>query len=921
MAIFVAILLISSMGASMILVPNAKAQTVNPTYTFISVSPDPIGVGQTARVNFWVNEPPPTASAQYGDRWQNMTVLVTKPDGTTETLGPFTSDATGGTSTTYTPTVEGNYTFQMFFPGQTLAGANPAPNSFPSPFIGDVFGPSHSDIATLQVTTTPAGYPPVNPLPTNYWTRPIYAENTNWYSIAGNWLGLAASTFAATGMYNATGNYNPYATAPTTGHILWSKPEAFGGIIGGEFGGSETSNYYATSQYEPKFAPIIMQGILYYTMYPGSSTYPEGWQAVNLQTGQVIWTKTEAQVNYEVLKCGEIINMITPNQYGALAYLWSVPIAAAGFMAGGEYMAMYDAMTGNWILNITANTGVVQASLFGYSVNVTGTTTFPAMTLFEDDHGGLCGYYTNTTTIYSAPPGPSNNFQGVIDHVEATLCMWNSTADINLNTSNYAGGPNIADDWMWRPPQGGQIPFLTTSPSVGESSVTVLGTLPTKDTSAGSSSAIGAPGSMSQMGSIFGMSYATYLLGISAVQSGVVYLSGTVSGGFAYSPGWEEVAGFSLATNQIIWGPFNRTETPFSIVYSGGNWAGSGAIVECTQSTLSVSGYSLTTGKQIWGPVALPGARAFDALGANSVVANGTDYIWLYGGDVYAINILTGAVEWHYATPSGGLESPYGTEPLWTFSVGTVAGGILFVPEGHMYSPPLFHGAQQLALNITDGSVVWSELAFDVTSAPAVSDGVATTLNAYDNQIYAWGKGPTQMTVSAPQTSASTGTPIIIRGTIYDVSAGSKQEAVAANFPNGLPCVSDASMSSFMESVYMQEPMPSNITGVPIELSVLDSNGNFYSIGSVTSDATGMFTYSWTPTIPGNFTIYASFTGSGAYYPTAAETSYYATNLAPTPSPAPATVLPPTEMYIVGSTIAIIIAVAIVGLILLRKKP
>ena len=30
------------------------------------------------------------------------------------------------------------------------------------------------------------------------------------------------------------------------------------------------------------------------------------------------------------------------------------------------------------------------------------------------------------------------------------------------------------------------------------------------------------------------------------------------------------------------------------------------------------------------------------------------------------------------------------------FSVGTVADGKLFVPEGHMYSPPLFHNAQQL---------------------------------------------------------------------------------------------------------------------------------------------------------------------------------------------------------------------------------
>ena len=96
-------------------------------------------------------------------------------------------------------------------------------------------------------------------------------------------------------MYNDSGNYNPYTTAPTTAHILWTKPEAFGGIVGGEFGGTaDTSNYYSTSQYEPKFAPIIMNGILYYTQFPEATTNPTGWVAVNLQTGQTLWTDNTA---------------------------------------------------------------------------------------------------------------------------------------------------------------------------------------------------------------------------------------------------------------------------------------------------------------------------------------------------------------------------------------------------------------------------------------------------------------------------------------------------------------------------------------------------------------------------------------------------------------------------------------------------
>jgi hypothetical protein len=558
-AIAISIFLMLSMSASMILTPTASAHSPAwniPTYSFCSVSPNPIGVGQTVNVNFWINEPPPTASAQYGDRWTNMTVIVTKPDGTTETLGPFTSDATGGSHTTYTPSVIGNYTFQFVFGGQTLAGNNLSPGYTAAmyPNIGDYFEPSKSNVFTVTVQQAQVGYPSAVPLPTNYWTRPIYGENNNWYSISGNWLGLAASTFAATGMYNATGNYNPYTTAPNTAHILWTKVEAFGGIIGGEYGSSETANYYSTSQYEPKFAPIIMQGILYYMTYPGSSTYPSGWTAVNLKTGETLWTKNTT----DVLKCGQILNMITPNQYGALAYLWSAPASSASFGASATSLSMYDALTGDYILNITNTSG---------------------MTLTEDTHGDLIGYYVNSTNPY-AP----------------TLNMWNSTRCINIGQGGYyyGGGTSPADNWMWRPQVGAQIDF--------SNGIQWTAALPTTDAS-----------NASLIYSYYG--YPAYLLGISAVQSGVVYLSGTISAtSYYYSPGWQEEAGFSATDGSKLWNAVNRTETAYSIVYSGGVWSGSGAYVELTESTLSVSGYSLTTapsyGDQLYFQMLVPSVHS-----------------------------------------------------------------------------------------------------------------------------------------------------------------------------------------------------------------------------------------------------------------------------------------------------------------------
>jgi hypothetical protein len=855
--------------------PLALAHTPSwnvPTYSFCSVSPNPIGVGQQVNVNFWVNLPPPTASAQYGDRWHNMTVKVTKPDGTTQTLGPFTSDATGGTYTTFTPTVVGNYTFQMIFGGEKLLGLN-TPDGLPSnaPMVNDTFLPSSSNIFTLTVQEEQLTYPPTVPLPTQYWTRPIYGENNEWYVVGGNWLGLASSTFAATGMYNATGNYNPYTTAPNSAHILWTKPEAFGGIIGGEFGGSETANYYSTSQYEPKFAPIIMNGILYYTLYPGSSTSPEGWVAVDLHTGQTIWTK---QIYTEVLKCGQIINQITPNQYGALAYLWAVPLSAAGFQAAGQYMSMYDAMTGNWILNIT------------------GT---PSMTLTTDAGGNLIGYYVNTT---------SNFFTG---EVLASLSMWNSTRCINLNVANYGGGAPVADQWMWRPPQGQQLNF-----SLG---VQWSVPLPLTDTSGAS---------LVYMANMFGFSFPSYYLGIQAVQSDVVLLSGTDSGGaFLYQPGWQEQAGFSAIDGHKLWGVLNRTEVPFSIVYFGGVWSGSGAYVELTESTLSITGYSLTTGQKLWGPTALSNPSPFSTLGANAIVANGYIYIWLYGGDVYSYNILTGAMKWEYHTPPAGFESPYGRNSIWTFTVGTIADGKLFVPEGHMYSPPLFHKAQQLALNLTTGEVVWSIDAFDVTSGPAISDGVMVTLNAYDNQIYGYGKGPTKLTVSGPDVGSTIDVPVMIKGTITDISAGSQQQAVAANFPNGLPCVSDESMTDWMMFAYMQQPCPSTITGVPITIDVIDSNNNYRTIGTTTSDTAGTFRFTWTPDITGDYTVIATFAGSESYYSAYANDGF-------TVLPAPEATAPPTpppanaaDLYLLPGIGVIVAAIAIVGIVLallLRKR-
>ena len=159
-----------------------------PTYAYISVSPNPVGVDQTVFVVFWLDKIPPSSAGAGGDRWRDFTVEVTTPSGSKETLGPYTSDPTGSGYDTYTPNEVGTYTFKFNFPGQVASLTGPTGISGSrSPYIGDIYLAS-SATTTITVQEDPIPSPPTYPLPTEYWTRPIEGQNTEWHKIASNWL-------------------------------------------------------------------------------------------------------------------------------------------------------------------------------------------------------------------------------------------------------------------------------------------------------------------------------------------------------------------------------------------------------------------------------------------------------------------------------------------------------------------------------------------------------------------------------------------------------------------------------------------------------------------------------------------------------------------------------------------------------------
>ncbi len=367
-------------AASIFAIPIVKAHDPPwriKTYCFVNVAPNPVGLGQQVSVNGWIDKVPPTAEGFWGSVWHDMTITVTKPDGTTETLGPYTSDAVGGVWDWYTPDQLGEYKFVTNFPEQVAYDDNPYPYysffiEFNKAFLGDIYEASTSDPAYLVVQEEPIETAfPDTPLPTEYWARPINSMNREWYALGGNWLGLGATSFGTTGLYESNGNFNPYTTAPNSAHVMWTEPIAFGGQIGGEFGPDETSLYATGTAYEAKFNAVIMYGILYYTEYPGAGNNPTGLKAVDLRTGETLWSKPITTP----LKCGMIYNFITGDQYGAHAYLFTAP-ATVGFIPyplGNEW-EMYDAMTGEWILNIAnASSGILRrgenGELLSYTVS------------------------------------------------------------------------------------------------------------------------------------------------------------------------------------------------------------------------------------------------------------------------------------------------------------------------------------------------------------------------------------------------------------------------------------------------------------------------------------------------------------------------------------------------------------------------
>ncbi len=864
--ILFATVLIASTIASVVLLPPTEAHTPKwqiPTYAYVQAVVDPVGVGQTTYIYMWIDKTFGIDTAMTNDwRFHNYKLTITKPDNTTETKSwDVVSDTTSSQSYAYTPTMPGVYTLKFEFPGQDYNTYSHNPDSA---FVNDTYLPSNAT-STFTVQEDAVSYLPDTPLPTEYWSRPIYGENPNWWAVSSNWLGSGSTQLANWRCYI------PDGVGSQTNHIMWTKPiQLSGGVVGGDELATQGDTYFEGSAYLNRYVnPIVMDGKIFYKeplSFGSADGGPE--KCVDLRTGEVYWT------NPTMLKpsFGIIFAEHNPQQHGVVPPML---VAVQSVTGSPTNWTIYDGDSGTWLMNLTnvpsgRRIGGPNGEYLQYVMTNVGTTQNQDWRLFQWNSSGL-----------------------ILNYGTGIRPTWTGTFNASL--------PN-AYDWNVT------LPWLNTMPKTTNNQ-----------------------GQLNNPVNVIAAYYGDMML----CYNGTLPSSGFRTSVISNAPYTYFAVNLNASkgtVGSILWMKNFDPVIQNITVIQGGNDPVNGVFIEKLKETNQWAAINMRTGNRMWGPVG--DQIALDYYGnpgheqVYSHIAYGKVYASGYSGVIYCYDEMTGNLLWSYGNGGAGnsTNSGFAVPGHYPTAINAIANGVLYtVTTEHTIQTPIYKGALVRAINATNGAEIWTlsgNTAEFNEMAYAVADGFCTYFNSYDNQIYSLGRGPSATTVSAPNLAAAAGQRVVISGTVTDISAGTTEQA--ARFPNGVACASDTSMKEWMEYVYMQQPIPSNFTGITVDISVIDSNGNYRNIGTATTDASGVYTMSWLPDISGDYRVIANFAGTNGYWPSYAEAGFTASAAEPTPTQAPQITLPPIEMYVIGIGVAIIVAIAIVGAVLLaaiKKRP
>jgi hypothetical protein len=878
----IALLLMMSFAVSLVALPAANAHDPLwkiPTFAYVAATPDPIGVGQTATVGLWLTNVYDSEAITNDYRFHNFELTIAAPNGKVVVSEIFDTATPDSFCTYYfTPDQAGTYTINFTFPGQDINAYSHDPNSA---YVNDTYLPSQAS-CTLTVQQEPIAPPLGYPLPTEYWTRPISGQNTGWKTVASNYVESNVAAYSAGAV-----RYVPGVAAPNTGHILWTKPIEFGGYTGvnpvsgyndaqAQNSPVSSSQWYDGRSYQDRFNnPIIISGNLYFALpvadlgAPNTATIQGGYTDIDLRTGETVWT--QYYTNYPSF--GIVINPANPNQYGAYGYL----VATSGSTWIG-----YDAYTGDWVWNIT-NVPSGWSRIYGpegepliYTLHVDATG------------GGWLALWNFTDTMAN---GPDNFLQMAGAHWAGL------TRDVTAEGS-------LAYSWNVTIPASEALPSGTNIKFAYYDDLALCADISGNQF-----------GGLTSTGGQLPLSMTALAISLQAPTIGKKL--------------WQQ----TYTTPNNVTFELNSADPDNNV------------FIMVTTQTMQFYGYNMnSTGNKLYGPVGnLTAYNYYSTVGMgrssdDAYPAYGNFYVGGYGGILYCFNDLTGDLVWTYGngvTPdnntNSGLNTPYGNYPCF---VGLIANGIVFIYNGnHGNGVPIYKGETITAINATTGALIWREQAevevggFEDYRIP-VADGDIAFLNCYTMSVTCIGQGPSATTVQTPLSGVTQGSNLVIQGTVVDTSAGTQQTQQKADFPNGVPCVSDESEGAWMDYVYQQFPMPTNVTGVLVTIYAIDPNGNCVTLGTTTTDSSGFYSLNVdTNNLEAGIGLYkviASFAGSNAYWGSSAESAFTvmeapAPTAAPTPMPQSA-----ADLYFVPAVIGIIIAIIVVGAVIVlmqRKRP